>query len=184
MKYLPAFVALAVLLLTVGTIYLGSRVHEDAVVAHPFEAGQDYSRTAAEAGVGDEHVHALSAKAAAPSRCDLGAGACRAELEGGTELVIELAPRPLSTMKELTVEAQLHRLGEPVSGAQVAISFTMDGMRMGDNTVRLAGLGSGRYQGKAVLVRCPSGRRDWLARVTVREGESEGGTELLLRVGE
>ena len=184
MKYLPAFVALAVLLLTFGTIYLGSRVHEDAVVAHPFEAGQDYSRTKALAPVGGEHVHALSAKAAAPARCDLGAGACQAELEGGTELVIELAPRPLSTMKELTVEARLHRGGEPVSVAQVAISFTMEGMRMGDNTVRLAGLDSGRYQGKAVLVRCQSGRRDWLARVTVQEGGRESHLELRLRVGE
>ena len=48
-------------------------------------------------------------------------------------------------------------------------------MYMGENRVRLAALGGGRYQGRGVLVRCPSGRRGWVAEVEV---PSAGGPPL------
>jgi hypothetical protein len=40
-------------------------------------------------------------------------------------------------------------------------------MSMGENRRTLIGAGAGRYAGKAVLVRCPSGRRDWVATVVI-----------------
>ena len=43
----------------------------------------------------------------------------------------------------------------------------MPGMQMGENRVALAPAGAGAWTGKAVLVACPSGRRDWIAEVTV-----------------
>jgi hypothetical protein len=46
------------------------------------------------------------------------------------------------------------------------VAFTMPGMEMGRNEVRLAASGGARV-GTAVLVRCPSGREDWVAEVRV-----------------
>jgi hypothetical protein len=42
----------------------------------------------------------------------------------------------------------------------------MPGMAMGENRSTLAPTAPGIYEGKAVLVRCASGRRDWLVDVT------------------
>jgi hypothetical protein len=70
-------------------------------------------------------------------------------------------------MTDLAVAADLRDGAAPVDGAQVSVSFSMEGMFMGENTTALAHAGPGRFQGKAVLVRCPSGREDWTAEVTV-----------------
>jgi hypothetical protein len=43
----------------------------------------------------------------------------------------------------------------------------MPGMEMGENRVRLRAAADVEWEGKAVLVRCPSGRRDWVAEVEV-----------------
>jgi nitrogen fixation protein FixH len=98
--------------------------------------------------------------------CDLGAGPCTRPLEGGGEVTLELSPRPLAPMRELAVAARVR--GAPgAEGAAVAVSFAMAGMDMGPNEVRLAPAGGGRHAGKAVLVRCPSGREEWTAEVRV-----------------
>ncbi len=108
-------------------------------------------------------VQRSAAGAAAP--CDLGQGPCTRPLEGGGEVTLELGPRPLRTMRTLAVAVEVR--GAPLAGAAVAVSFAMKGMRMGENTSALDAAGEGRHAGKAVLVRCPSGRRDWTADVTV-----------------
>lgn len=53
-----------------------------------------------------------------------------------------------------------------MDGAEVSLALTMPGMYMGNNRAPLKGLGGGRYAGQATLVRCPSGRRGWVAEVT------------------
>ena len=73
-------------------------------------------------------------------------------------------------MRELAVRGHLVRQGEPVEGAQVRVSFAMAGMSMGENVAQLAGAGDGDYLGKAILVRCRSGRRDWVATAVVQRG--------------
>jgi hypothetical protein len=70
-------------------------------------------------------------------------------------------------MADLAVTATLRRDGAPLDPDAVSVSFAMRGMEMGENRVRLAPRGAGRFEGKAVLVRCPSGRRDWGATVSV-----------------
>jgi hypothetical protein len=45
------------------------------------------------------------------------------------------------------------------------VSFSMAGMTMGENRSRLTAIGSGTWEGTGVLVRCASGRRDWVAEV-------------------
>jgi nitrogen fixation protein FixH len=49
----------------------------------------------------------------------------------------------------------------------VSVSFSMPGMEMGENRVALSPAGGGAWAGKAVLVRCPSGRGDWVVQVDV-----------------
>jgi nitrogen fixation protein FixH len=99
--------------------------------------------------------------------CDLGAGPCTRALPGGGEVTLELGPRPLRAMADLDVDAHVRAAAAGVEGATVSVAFSMKGMEMGPNARTLAERGAGRYAGKAVLVRCPSGRGDWIAEVTV-----------------
>ncbi|WP_242335993.1 FixH family protein [Anaeromyxobacter sp. SG66] len=113
---------------------------------------------------------AAAGESAAP--CDLGRGPCTLPLDGGGEVTLELGPRPLRTMRTLAVAAEVR--GAP--GAAVEVSFAMNGMEMGRNASALAPAGEGRHAGKAVLVRCPSGRRDWTAEVRVTSPEAPART--------
>lgn len=109
--------------------------------------------------------------------CDLAAGPCARPLTGGGEVVLELSPRPLAAMRELGVRVVV-RGGIPTATPTptpalaaapdaVSVSFSMPGMEMGENRVVLSPAGDGAWEGKAVLVRCPSGRRDWVVQVDV-----------------
>ena len=109
-----------------------------------------------------------------PAGCDLGRGPC-AGGAGGTDVRLEISPRPIRSLRDLEVAAVVSRGGAPLEGAEVALELSMPGMYMGENRVALAPLGGGRYRGKAVLVRCASGRRDWVAEVVVRLPAGEGG---------
>jgi hypothetical protein len=135
-------VAVAVLAVIGVTVWVGARVREDTVVPDPYQEGQKLNAAPAGVPVGDhDHAHA----SAAPG------------------LALGLSPRPIRTLRELAVEVSGVERAE-----EVTVSFAMAGMDMGENTVRLAPDGPVRWRGKAVLVRCPSGRRDWIATVRVR----------------
>jgi hypothetical protein len=43
----------------------------------------------------------------------------------------------------------------------------MPGMKMGPNRIQLKSAGNDTYEGRGVIVKCPSGRRTWRATVTV-----------------
>ncbi len=83
-------------------------------------------------------------------------------------MVLELSPRPPVPLKEIDAAVQLTRGGEPVAGADVVVELSMPGMFMGDNRIPLRAAGDGRYAGKGALLRCSSGRRDWVAEVVIR----------------
>jgi hypothetical protein len=70
-------------------------------------------------------------------------------------------------MTDLAATALVRRGGAPLDGAAVELGLEMPGMEMGPNVARLAPSGAGRYAGKVVLVRCPSGRKGWRARVSL-----------------
>jgi len=101
------------------------------------------------------------------SGCDLGAGPCSAEPDG-VAVRLELSPRPLRPLRELDAAVALSSGGSPLDGAAVSVRLSMPGMYMGENRAVLAPLGNGRYGGKVVLVRCASGRGDWVAEVSAR----------------
>jgi len=99
--------------------------------------------------------------------CDAGARGCEAEV-GDLRILLELAPRPPVPLKELDVAVRLTRGGAPVAGADVAVELSMPGMYMGENRIALRGGGDGRYAGRGALLRCASGRREWVAEVVAR----------------
>jgi hypothetical protein len=155
-------------LVAVGaTVAVGSAVSERTVVANPYEAGL-------------HHAEAVAARHAAPAApgplrvtaaCDLAAAPC-ARAAGPFDVTLDLGPRPLRTMAELAAAVELRRDGAPIDGARVVLSFEMRDMSMGENRRTLGGVGGGRYAGSAVLVRCPSGLKDWVATVAVESAGS------------
>jgi len=160
---------------TVGaTIAVGSRVKEPTVVSNPYEAGLHH----AEAVAAQRKGSAVPAETpGVVPTCDLASGPCARDA-GRFEVRLELGPRPLRTMAELVAALELRRDGAPVDGATVVLAFDMRGMSMGENRRALTGAGGGRYAGRAVLVRCPSGRRDWIATVAV---EAPGGAPAIAK---
>lgn len=100
--------------------------------------------------------------------CPLLEQACTARGKGG-ELRLFLQPpvRPLQAFEVVLVS----HLGEMPDAVQV--EFRMPGMMMGLNRFSLKqdATDSGRWHGTAMLPVCVSGRSDWVAEVSVRQGE-------------
>jgi len=114
---------------------------------------------------GEDRVR-LERRVLVHAACDLGEGPCTRPLEGGGEVTLEITPRPLRTMRELAVRVEVQGPPHPGEG-EVSVSFLMPGMEMGENRAALAPAGGGRWEGTAVLVSCPSGRRGWAVEVGV-----------------
>jgi hypothetical protein len=168
-KLLIAVAVLSALGAVAGAVWLGSQVREDTVVARPYEEGLQY----------DAERRRLE------GRCDVSRAPCTLPLGGGAEVTLDLGPRPLRTMRTLWVNVALREGGAPMAGGEVTVSFEMPGMDMGENATHLSPSGSGRHVGEGVLVRCPSGRRDWIATVSVRRsGADERTARFPLRVEE
>lgn len=97
--------------------------------------------------------------------CDVHAGPCSANISG-TKVSLEIDPKPVKAMKDLTFTVTFE--GEkPVTNPYIDLG--MPGMNMGRNRVILKPAGELVYRGEGVIVRCPSGRRTWKAKVTVPE---------------
>jgi hypothetical protein len=103
----------------------------------------------------------------APAACDLQAGPCTLPAGNDVLVTLEVSPRPIRALAELTFTVEARRGADSAPGA-VEISLGMPGMYMGENRVALAAVGPGRHRGKGTVVRCGSGRRDWVAEVTLR----------------
>lgn len=138
----------------VATVWIGSHVREETVVANPYEEGLRLT---------EERVPASHE---AERTCDLSSRPCTQRLPWSGEVTLELSPRPLRTMVELRVRALVDDPVRAGGREDVVVAFSMVGMEMGKNEVRLAPA-DGARTGTAVLVRCPSGRRDWIAEVRI-----------------
>jgi len=95
--------------------------------------------------------------------CAIQSGPCTKSFAAGT-LTLDITPRPVRAMHELTFTVTFSGV-TPVSDP--VIDLGMPGMIMGPNRVVLKRAEGNTYQGKGVIVRCPSGRRTWKATVTV-----------------
>ena len=97
--------------------------------------------------------------------CDLHQGTCTRSLAGCT-VTLTVTPRPVKAMQDLLFQVRLS--GKLPSNIKPPyIDLKMPGMNMGPNRVQLKSTGNATYEGRGVIVRCPSGRRTWQAAVTI-----------------
>ena len=97
--------------------------------------------------------------------CDLHRGACTQNLSGST-VSLAVTPRPVKAMQGLLFQVTFSAKPPP-NPKLPYIDLGMPGMKMGPNRVQLKPAGNDTYEGRGVIVRCPSGRRTWRATVTV-----------------
>ena len=95
--------------------------------------------------------------------CSLHDGACSLSLPG-LEVTLDIRPKPVKAMQDLVFKVSLAGEG---SDQAPYIDLEMPGMKMGPNRVILEKISRTVYEGKGVIVRCPSGSRTWQATVTV-----------------
>ncbi|HCC68558.1 MAG TPA: hypothetical protein DEP99_01535 [Nitrospiraceae bacterium] len=100
--------------------------------------------------------------------CDIHAGYCSKIIaEDNINVIFDCNPKPVKSMSELLFSVSLKEKDKPITDARVEIDLTMPGMFMGDNRILLVHKENGRYEGKGVIVRCPSGKRIWKADVII-----------------
>jgi hypothetical protein len=97
--------------------------------------------------------------------CDLHAGPCTQSFSENT-VSLEVTPRPVKAMQDLAFKVTLNAKLLP-NAKPPYIDLGMPGMMMGPNRVLLKSSGNATYEGRGVIVRCPSGRRTWRATVTI-----------------
>jgi hypothetical protein len=97
--------------------------------------------------------------------CNLHAGPCTQPFSDSS-VILEVTPRPVKAMQDLlfmvALTGKLSKASKPPY-----IDLGMPGMNMGPNRVQLKPAGNATYEGRGVIVRCPSGRRTWRATVTI-----------------
>jgi len=114
--------------------------------------------------------------------CDIQRGPCVRVAGSATEITFDVTPRPVKAMADLLFTVMVRRNGKPASGADVALDLSMPGMHMGVNSPKLSPDKDGRYAGRGVIVRCPSGKRVWKAQVTVHSKQGTETASFLLEV--
>ena len=95
-------------------------------------------------------------------------GPCSKKI-GNAEVILDIYPKPVSAMRELMVYASLKGAG---IYEKLKVEFDMPGMYMGRNEVILVRTKDGRYAGKGIIPRCPSGKKLWRATVEIPEQKS------------
>lgn len=104
-----------------------------------------------------------------PSICDLNLHACVTTLPDSGELEFSVEPRPIPTLKPLTLRASFRGGG----ARRVEVDFNGSTMEMGYNRQPLHAQADGAtFVGQANLPICTTGRMEWLATVTVDTGKS------------
>ena len=97
--------------------------------------------------------------------CDLHQRVCIQNLSG-TTVTLAVTPRPVKAMQDLLFQVTLNAKLPPNTQLPY-IDLGMPGMKMGPNRIQLKSAGNDTYEGRGVIVKCPSGRRTWRATVTV-----------------
>lgn len=114
--------------------------------------------------------------AAEKINCDIQRGSCRQVADSGTAVELDILPKPVKALTELDFIVTIKRGGVPLKDALIDLDLTMPGMFMGHNRPVLKQVKPGRYEGKGVITRCPSGGKTWQAEVTI---EHDGKTAIV-----
>ena len=97
--------------------------------------------------------------------CDLHDEACTDRI-GNMDIRLDVTPKPIRAMRDLVFTVTLSGNGES-SLTPPVIDLSMPGMDMGPNRVKMKSVGKNLFEGKGVIVKCPSGHRVWKATVMV-----------------
>lgn len=95
--------------------------------------------------------------------CEVNRGSCRAMVHA-TTVALDINPKPVTAMQELTFVVTI---AGPQPEQDPFIDLGMPAMMMGPNRVKLTRINPGVFTGTGVIVRCPSGKRTWFARITL-----------------
>ena len=97
--------------------------------------------------------------------CNLHKGSCHQFLSE-TGVTLDVSPKPIKAMQDLLFQVTFS--GKlPPNTKRPYIDLGMPGMKMSPNRVQLQSVGYHTYEGRGVIVKCPSGRRIWSATVTI-----------------
>ncbi len=97
--------------------------------------------------------------------CQFSSGACSMIIDG-KEVTLDITPKPVKVMKELEFTVTVKGAAKQ---ERMKLRLQMPGMMMGNNEVKLTPAGDGRYSGKGVIPKCPSGRTLWSATLVAPE---------------
>ncbi|MCF8069271.1 MAG: hypothetical protein K9L30_11860 [Desulfobacterales bacterium] len=97
--------------------------------------------------------------------CDIQNGSCTKKAEN-LSVTLDIKPKPVKAMTDLIFTVTLT---EEYKGEVPYIDLGMPGMNMGQNQIQLNRLSGRKFEGKGVIVRCPSGKRIWKADVVIPE---------------
>lgn len=95
--------------------------------------------------------------------CQMHDGECKQALPD-CEVTLDIRPKPVKAMTDLLFHVSISG-SKPESPPYIDLG--MPGMKMGPNRVKMKPVGKNAYEGRGIIVRCPSGRRTWSAKVTV-----------------
>lgn len=108
-----------------------------------------------------EPIFASDSQTGGMINCDIQNQPCIQPVSGGS-VTFDIQPRPVKAMEDLRFEVKVN--GVDISGPPV-IDLSMPGMKMGPNPVKMERTAARVYQGTGIIVRCPSGKTIWQARV-------------------
>lgn len=98
---------------------------------------------------------------AAEEKCDLLKGPCKKKA-GDIEISLDISPKPVKAMERLLFSVSV-KGGH--TGETLFLDLAMPGMYMGNNRVFLKKAGDGKYYGKGIIPRCPTGKPLWSATI-------------------
>lgn len=81
----------------------------------------------------------------------------------GRAVTLEITPRPVRAMQPLLFRLSVEPAGELPQ--VLLLDFTMPGMYMGKNVMKLVRTAPGTWESRGVFVRCMSGKTLWQIRV-------------------
>ena len=111
-------------------------------------------------------IFGCSSGTEATADCDPHTGPCTKEV-GEYGITMDINPKPVQHMKELTFDIQLSDDSPTFSSDSLLLDLSMPGMDMGKNQVTLEKTGDNSYKGTGIIVKCPSGRTLWRATLLV-----------------
>jgi hypothetical protein len=118
------------------------------------------------------------------SDCNIERSPCVKFTNSGVQVEFEITPRRVRAMQELEFIVTLRDGGIPVSGASLLLDLSMPGMFMGNNQPKLTEEQNGRYRGRGVIPKCPTGQRIWKALIAIARGHQVEKVSYLFEVSD